>query len=74
MHMVFKFEFLLMAGCLLLAPKMQHFGIETLIFADILFDFFPVYSSPNLMTANHLNLCSYLPHYNKVSILTNSTG
>ena len=69
----FKFDFLLMVGCFLLATKVAAFCNRDTHFEDIPVAFFPLYSSPNLITANHLNLCSYLPHLSTVSILTRST-
>ena len=62
-----------MIGCFLLATKVASFCNRDINFEEIPVTFFPVYSSPNLITANHLNLCSYLPHLSTVSILTRST-
>ena len=62
-----------MVGCFLLATKVAAFCNRDTHFEDIPVAFFPVYSSPNLITANHPNLCSYLPHLSTVSILTRST-
>ena len=62
-----------MVGCFLLATKVAAFCNRDTHFEDIPVAFFPVYSSPNLITANHLNHCSYLPHLSTVSILTRST-
>ena len=68
-----KFNFLFIVGCILLVAKVAAFWNRDSDFEDIPVELFPVYSSPNLITANHLNLCSYLPHLSTVSILTKST-
>ena len=66
----YKFDFLFMVGCYLLTTKLAAFCNRDTHFEDIPVEFFPVYSSPNLITTNHLNLCLYLPHLSTVSILT----
>ena len=58
-----------MAGCFLLATKVAAFWNRDTDFADIPVDLLPVYSTPNLIGENHLNL----PQLSTVSILTKST-
>ena len=63
-----------MLGCLLLATRLvtfwQHSGLQPI---DIPVDFFPVYSTSTLITANQMNLCSNIPHLCTISILNRST-
>ena len=70
----FKFDMMLMIGCLLLATRLvnfwQHSGLHSI---DIPVDLFPVYSTSTLITANQMNLCSKIPHFCTISILNRST-
>ena len=70
----FKFDMMLMMVCLLLAARLvnflQHSGLHPI---DIPVDFFPVYSTSTLITANQTNLCSNIPHLCTISILNRST-
>ena len=70
----FKFDMMLMIGCLLLETRLvnfwQHSGLHSI---DIPVDFFPVYSTSDLITANQMNLCSNIPHLCTISILNRST-
>ena len=70
----FKFDMMLMVGCLLIATRLvnfwQHSGLHPV---DISVDFFPVYSTSTLITSNQTNLCSNIPHTCTISILKRST-
>ena len=61
-------------GCLLFAARLLSFwqsrGIHPI---DTHVDFFPVYSTSTLITANQMNLCSNIPHLCTVSILNKTT-
>ena len=65
---------MLLTECLLLATRpvafWQHSGLHPI---DIPVDFFPVYSTSTLITANQMNLCSNIPHLCTISILNRST-
>ena len=70
----FKFDIMMMVGCLLFAARLVSFwqsSSEPPI--DIHVDFFPVYSTSTLITANQMNLCSNIPHLCTVSILNKAT-
>ena len=64
----------MMVGCLLFAARLVSFwqssGVHPI---DIHVDFFPVYSTSTLITANQMNLCSNIPHLCTVSILNKAT-
>ena len=70
----FKFDIMMMVGCLLFAARLVSFwqssGVHPI---DIHVDFFPVYSTSTLITANQMNLCSNIPHLCTVSILNKAT-
>ena len=61
-------------GCLLLATRLvtfwQHSGLHPI---DIPVDFFPVYSTSTLITANQMNLFSNIPHLCTFSTLNSAT-
>ena len=64
----------MMIGCLLFAARLVSFwqssGVHPI---DIHVDFFTVYSTSPLITANQMNLCSNIPHLCTVSILNKAT-
>ena len=63
---------MLMVGCLLIATRLVNFWQHGLHPVDIPVDFFPVYSTSTLITANQTNLCSNIPHLCTISILKRS--
>ena len=70
----FKFDIMMMVGCLLFAARLVSFwqssGVHPI---DIHVDFFPVSSTSTMIMANQMNLCSNIPHLCTVSILNKAT-
>ena len=70
----FKFDMMLMIGCLQLATRPVNFWQHRCLHSiEIPVVFFLVYSTSTLIMANQMNLCSNIPHFCTISILNRST-
>ena len=69
----FKFDIILMVGCLLLATRLVNFWQSCLHQIDIPVAFFPVHLTSTLIMANQMNLCFNIPHLCTVSIGNKTT-